>query len=127
MLRIGMVGCGGIAGAHMAGFALIPERARISAVCDVDEAKTRAAAEPGGAPIYTAAHHLVGKAEVDATDLCPPHHLHAPAIVAAARAGKHTLCEKPLCPTLEEATRVRDAVRAGGVTLMCAHNQLFEP
>lgn len=53
--------------------------------------------------------------------------MHAPAIVAAARNGKHILCEKPLCTTLEEASRVRAAVRASGVTLMCAHNQLFEP
>jgi predicted dehydrogenase len=112
----------------MAGFALIPERARITAVCDVDEARARAAAErAGGATVYSDFHQLVEDPEVDAIDICLPHHLHAPAIVAAARAGKHILCEKPLCTTLEEAARVRDAVRAGGVTLMCAHNQLYEP
>jgi predicted dehydrogenase len=128
MLRIGMVGCGGIAAVHMAGFALIPDRVSIAAVCDVDDAQVRAAAErAGGATIYTDFNRLIEDPSVDAVDICLPHHYHAPAIVAAARAGKHILCEKPLCTTLTEAAMVREAVRAGGVTLMCAHNQLFEP
>jgi predicted dehydrogenase len=126
--RIGLIGCGGIAGAHMAGFALIADRVQIVAVCDVDEARARAAAERvGGATIYTDYTALVQDDAVDAVDICLPHHLHAPAIVAAARAGKHILCEKPLCTTLEEAARVQDAVHESDVILMCAHNQLFEP
>jgi predicted dehydrogenase len=128
MLRIGMVGCGGIAGAHMAGFALIPDQARITAVCDVDEARARSAAErAGGATVYADFNQMMEDPAVDVVDICLPHHLHAPAIIAAARAGKHILCEKPLCTTLAEAVQVREVVRAGGVTLMCAHNQLFEP
>jgi predicted dehydrogenase len=128
MLRIGMVGCGGIAGAHLAGFALIRDRVHITAVCDVDETQAGKAAERvGGAAVYTDFHQIMEDPTVDAVDICLPHHLHAAAIVAAARAGKHVLCEKPLCTTLEEAATVRDAVRAAGITLMCAHNQLFEP
>ena len=49
------------------------------------------------------------------------------AIVAAAAAGKHILCEKPLCLTAAEAARVQAAVSEAGITLMCAHNQLFLP
>ena len=64
---------------------------------------------------------------MDAVDICLPHHLHADAIVAAAEAGKHILCEKPLCLTIEEANRVERAVGAAGITLMCSHNQLFLP
>jgi predicted dehydrogenase len=81
----------------------------------------------GGAAVYTNFNALVQDGDVDAVDICLPHHLHAPAIVAAARAGKHILCEKPLCTTLAEAAQVRDAVQQSGVILMCAHNQLFEP
>ncbi|HWE60783.1 MAG TPA: Gfo/Idh/MocA family oxidoreductase [Chloroflexota bacterium] len=128
MVRIGMIGCGGIAGAHMAGFALIPDRAQITAVCDVDEARARAAAERvGGAARFTDFNALAQDPNVDAVDICLPHYLHAPAILAAARAGKHILCEKPLCTSLAEAAQVRDAVQQAGVILMCAHNQLFEP
>src|SRR5699024_7611007 len=42
-------------------------------------------------------------------------------------AGKHILCEKPLCLTPDETEQVSEAVRKAGVTLMCAHNQLFMP
>ncbi len=70
---------------------------------------------------------MLADSVVDAVDICLPHHLHADAIVAAAAAGKHILCEKPLCLTVEEAGEVRRAVDAAGVTLMCSHNQLFMP
>jgi predicted dehydrogenase len=128
MIRIGMIGCGGIARVHMAGFAAMPNRARITAVCDTDEERTAAAvALVGDAHVWRDFEDLVRNEDVDAVDICLPHHLHAPAIIAAAQAGKHVLCEKPLCTTLEEAAAVRDAVSSSGITLMCAHNQLFEP
>jgi predicted dehydrogenase len=64
---------------------------------------------------------------VDAVDICLPHHLHADAIVAAADAGRHVLCEKPLCLTIDEARRIQQAVATSGITLMCSHNQLYMP
>jgi predicted dehydrogenase len=70
---------------------------------------------------------MLETADIDAVDICLPHHLHKDAIVAAAKAGKHVLCEKPLCLTAEEAEEVATAIEASGVTLMCAHNQLFLP
>ena len=51
----------------------------------------------------------------------------AEAIVAAAEAGVHVLCEKPLCLTMEEAAVIRRAVAAAGITFMRSHNQLFLP
>ena len=70
---------------------------------------------------------MLASSLVDAVDICLPHHLHADAIVAAAEAGLHVLCEKPLCLTIDEAHAVQTAVSAAGITLMCAHNQLFLP
>ena len=70
---------------------------------------------------------LIDQGEIDAVDICLPHHLHRDAIVRAAEAGKDILCEKPLCLTSQEALDVRAAVRSNGVTLMSAHNQLFMP
>ena len=80
-----------------------------------------------GARAFTDIRRLLAETDVDAVDICLPHHLHADAIVVAAAAGKHVLCEKPLCLTADEAERVQAAVAAAGVTLMCAHNQLFFP
>ncbi|MFE6968581.1 Gfo/Idh/MocA family protein [Isoptericola sp. NPDC057653] len=126
-VRIGLIGAGGIAGAHLAGYARIPDRVRVTAIADAVPETLARRAEETGARAYADFTELVHDPEVDAVDICLPHHLHKAAIVAAAKAGKHILCEKPLCLTAEEAAEVRAAVQAAGVTLMCAHNQLFMP
>lgn len=125
---IGLIGAGGITRSHVRGYAAIAEEARVVAVADVVEKNARQRAEElGGADVVSDYHELFARDDVDAVDICLPHHLHADAIVAAAAAGKHILCEKPLCLTLAEAEDVSRAVAEHAVTLMCAHNQLFMP
>ena len=126
-VRVGLIGGGGIATAHIRGYEAAAGRIRIAAVADAFEATARSRGEELGVPHFTDYAEMIASAEIDAVDICLPHHLHADAIVAAARAGKHVLCEKPLCLTPEEAQRVQAAVQEAGVTLMCAHNQLFLP
>jgi predicted dehydrogenase len=126
-IRIGLIGAGGIAGAHVAGYALNPETVTFAAVADPVRANAEKRAGKTGAAIYADYTDMLAEADIDAVDICLPHHLHKDAIVAAARAGKHILCEKPLCLTPEEARDVAAAVEEAGVTLMCAHNQLFLP
>jgi predicted dehydrogenase len=126
-IRIGLIGAGGIAGAHVAGYALNPETVTFAAVADPVRANAEKRAGTTGAAIYADYNDMLAEADIDAVDICLPHHLHKDAIVAAARAGKHILCEKPLCLTPEEARDVAAAVEEAGVTLMCAHNQLFLP
>src|SRR5262249_48203164 len=65
--------------------------------------------------------------EVDAVDICLPHHLHGEAILDACAAGLHVLCEKPMCISLKEGDGIAKAVKRVGVTYMSAHNQLFMP
>lgn len=127
-VRVGLIGAGGITGGHIRGYLSIPEQVTVVAVADVvEENAKRRAEELGGADVLSDYHELVKRSDVDAVDICLPHHLHADAIVAAANAGKHILCEKPLCLTMAEADAVRKAVADNKVTLMCAHNQLFMP
>jgi predicted dehydrogenase len=126
-IKVGLIGGGGIADAHIRGYRTYADAIEVTAVADVvDETARRRAAELGSAA-YTDFRQMIIEADLDAVDICLPHHLHAEAIVAAAQAGKHILCEKPLCLTVEQADQVQRAVRAAGVTLMCAHNQLFLP
>ena len=100
----------------------------MTAIADVDTGRAQRLAErAGNAQVYSVYREMVVSSLVDAVDNCLPHHLHRDAIVAAAAAGKHILCEKPLCLTVEEADAVTGAVAAAGITLMCAHNQLFLP
>jgi predicted dehydrogenase len=70
---------------------------------------------------------MLDEAKIDAVDICLPHHLHTEAILAAARAGKAILCEKPLCTNLNDAAAIRDALQESGAVFMAAHNQLFQP
>jgi predicted dehydrogenase len=125
---IGLIGAGGITGGHIRGYLSIPDQVKVVAVADVDEGNARRRAdEAGGADVLSDYKELIKRSDVDAVDICLPHHLHADAIVTAADAGKHILCEKPLCLSMAEADMVQRAVAANGVTLMCAHNQLFMP
>ncbi len=128
LLRVGMIGAGNIAGAHIRGYLQAAKSARVSAVADVDaERAQRLAERVGDAQVFLDFRDMIASSLVDAVDICLPHHLHRDAIVAAAAAGKDILCEKPLCLTVEEAVAVTHAVAAAGITLMCAHNQLFLP
>src|SRR5437588_3181743 len=127
-IKIGLLGCGGMALEHADGYQKIPTQAQVAAVADVVEvAALNMAQHVGGARAFGDFRELIAEADVDAVDICLPHHLHRDAIVAAATAGKHILCEKPLCLSLAQADEITRAVEKGGVTLMCAHNQLFDP
>jgi predicted dehydrogenase len=126
-IKVGLMGGGGIVDAHIRGYRAYADAIEVTAVADVvDETARRRAAELGAAA-YTDFRQMILEEHLDAVDICLPHHLHAEAIVSAAQAGKHILCEKPLCLTVQQAKQVQQAVRAAGVTLMCAHNQLFLP
>ncbi|HEY6738738.1 MAG TPA: Gfo/Idh/MocA family oxidoreductase [Actinopolymorphaceae bacterium] len=125
-VNVGLIGCGGISNPHVNGYLAIPEKAKVTAVADVvAENANRRAEQLGGAQIFSDYKEMVKTADIQAVDICLPHHLHADAIVAAAEAGKHILCEKPLGISMEEAKTVQAAIAANGVTLMCAHNQLY--
>ena len=127
-IGVGIIGAGEIAGAHIRGYLRASGHARVTAIADVDPARAQRYTEPIGHPeVFVDYRQMIASPLVDVVDICLPHYLHKDAIVAAAEAGKHILCEKPLCMNIEEAEAVTRAVAAAGITLMCAHNQLFLP
>lgn len=126
MLGVGIIGCGGISRSHARGWNASKDRAKVVAVADVVAAAAQErAAQVGGAQVYADYNELLQNPDVDAVDICLPHHVHKDAVVAAANAGKHVLIEKPLCLDMDEAKEIEAAVGASGITLMCAHNQVF--
>jgi predicted dehydrogenase len=127
IIRVGLIGGGGIATFHISGYAQHPELIRVAAVADAFAATAEERGAELGVPFFTDYLEMLEQADIDAVDICLPHHLHRDAIVAAAKAGKHVLCEKPLCLSPDEAADVQRAVSESGITLMCAHNQLFMP
>lgn len=129
--RVAIIGAGGIAGAHCKGYLTHADRIEVVALVDVDEANLEARKNQLGNDPRTYKDWkkmLAAEAdEIDAVDICLPHHLHKAAIIDAARAGKHILCEKPLCMTLREADAIEKVLKETGVMYMSAHNQLFLP
>jgi predicted dehydrogenase len=126
-IRVGLIGAGGIAGAHIRGYREHADRIAVTAVADIGASALQRRTGELGVPGFPDYRDLLREAPIDAVDICLPHHLHRDAIVRAAESGRHILCEKPLCLSAREAQDVVAAVRGNGVTLMCAHNQLFLP
>lgn len=117
-LRVALIGCGLISESHIRAYKQHADRARITVCCDVDpERAEQRAALVGDARVVTALEDALSDPDVDAVEICTPHHLHAEAVVAAARAGKHILCQKPLAKTLAECDAMLAAATTAGVTL----------
>jgi len=132
VVRVAIIGPGGISGAHCRGYLKHADKVKVVALCDINpEAIRRRRDQLGDQSIaaYDDWKKMLREMgdRIDAVDICLPHHLHAPAILDAAAAGKHILCEKPMCISLAEADAIEKAVRAAGITYMSAHNQLFMP
>jgi predicted dehydrogenase len=103
-------------------------RCEIIAIGSRDEGRARLVAERHGIRrVHGSYEALLADPEVDAVYVPLPNHLHAEWTIAAARAGKHVLCEKPLATTAAEAERMIEACRAGGVTLMEAFMYRLHP
>lgn len=124
-LRLGLVGCGWIAGAHLRAIAERPERCTLAWAADPNRERAEQVAAAAGCRALTS--YPDGLDEVDAVIVATPHHLHAPVVAEAARAGKHILLEKPLATTLEDADRMLAAVAAAGVTLLVGYTRHYQP
>ena len=128
-LRIGLIGTGSIAtGAHLPAIARLRERGVVElvAVADVRGAVARRVADLFGAQAaYEDYRELLARPDLDAVDICTPEVLHAEQTIAAAAAGKHVLCEKPMAATVAEADAMIAACRRAGVRLMIGHSRRF--
>jgi predicted dehydrogenase len=126
-LRVGVIGTGTIAlSAHLPAIAFLREEIELVAVADIREETARAAAERFGATAwYTDYHELLARDDIDFVDVCTPEFLHGEQVTAAARAGKHVLCEKPMAATLADADAMIHAAREAGVKLMVGHSRRF--
>jgi predicted dehydrogenase len=97
------------------------EKVELTAACDVREDAVRQfAGEAGIDAVYTDATVMLKEADIDAVIICVSHDWHAPLAMAAAKAGKHVLLEKPMAVTLQQCRDIIAAAEKAGVTLMVA-------
>jgi len=124
-LRVAMIGCGGISSLHGESWQRISNAAMV-ACADVDEEKAQEFKERFNVPdAVTDYRRLLERKDIDAVDICIPTFLHAGPAIAAAQAGKHILCEKPIAMTLNDADDMIRAAQAAGVRLMVAFPRRF--
>lgn len=116
-VRVGLVGCG-VMGKSLAEQLRTIERAELVAACDVEESAAKAFGGEFGVWVTTDLHELLARDEIDAVLIATPPFLHAQQTVAAAQAGKHVFCEKPMALTVEDCDRMIEACKANGVNLM---------
>jgi len=126
-VRVGLIGCGNIgASGHLPAYANTSE-AKLVAVCDTIEERARMAAERSGALTCTDYQRLLERSDINMVDICLPTHLHARVAIAAMKAGKHVLCEKPMAHTLEAADAMIRSAEENGVKLMIGQLRRFDP
>ncbi|MBM4040327.1 MAG: Gfo/Idh/MocA family oxidoreductase, partial [Planctomycetes bacterium] len=127
-IRVGVVGCGGIfRGAHVPYLQWRTDRARVVAVADAKRENAQQEADRFGAVLCGDWKALVKRGDVDAVIIATHPRPHCEIAVAAARAGKHILLEKPMCRTVAEADRMIAAAEKAGVTLQVAYIFRFWP
>lgn len=109
-VRVGLVGAGAIANdLHLPAYAKAKEMGvTLAAICDIDIGRAKAAAEKYGVEkYYDSVDKMLAEADIDAVDICTWNTAHVPVCMAAAKAGKHVMCEKPAAMTLEELRELK--------------------
>ncbi|WP_199617336.1 Gfo/Idh/MocA family protein [Paenibacillus alkalitolerans] len=128
MVRVGIVGCGGIAfGKHMPSLAKL-KNVEMVAFADIEADRAeKAAAQYGaeGAKTYTDYRKLLEDKSIDVVHVCTPNDSHADITVNALEAGKHVMCEKPMAKTAEGARKMVEAAKRTGKKLTIGYNNRF--
>ena len=128
-LRIGIVGCGEATQIlHLPSLRQLRDRFEVVAVCDASRTVAEAVAREWGVPAaLTDPAALFAQSGVDAVLVASPDETHAPITVAALRAGKHVLVEKPMCVTLAQADAVIAEQARTGLVVQVGYMRLHAP
>jgi predicted dehydrogenase len=128
-LNVGLLGCGFMGRTHsnasrkVNNFFDLEYQPVLKAVCDIDEARAKAFADKWGYESYeTDWRKLIARKDIDLVDITLPNNMHQEVAIAAAKAGKMILCEKPLSRTGPEALKMVQAVEKAGVPNLVSFN-----
>lgn len=130
VLKVGIIGCGGIAkGKHIPSL-LKQSQAEIVALCDIVEDRLTEAKDMIGRddiPTYTDYKELLEDKSIDVVHVCTPNKSHAEISIAAMEAGKHVLCEKPMAISSAEAKDMVEAAKRTGKKLTIGYDNRQRP
>lgn len=124
-LNVGVIGVGGIANTHFPGWEKSPHT-QVVALADVNADTLKRIGEAQKVTrLFNDPLKLIAEKDIDIIDICTPNMYHAPLAIAAMKAGKHVICEKPLAPTPQEVLDMIAARDAAGTMLMTAQHFRF--
>jgi predicted dehydrogenase len=134
-IGIGMIGYGGVARVHALAYRAIPFHygipagtVKIVGIADVNAKAAEAAAQELGCDVWvTDYQELFARDDIEAVDVCVPNHLHEEITLAAAVAGKHIFCEKPLAMDVAQGKRIMAGVEQAGVKNQLNFNFRYYP
>lgn len=126
-IKVGVIGSGSISDMHLDAYSANP-KVRLEAICDMNIERAQAQANKYGAPlVYADYPSMLENPDIDAVSICTWNNTHAEISIAALRAGKHVLVEKPLCTTVEDAYRIQEAVKESGKNLQIGYVRRYDP
>jgi predicted dehydrogenase len=126
-LKVGVLGCGPIAQAAHFESCTKARNADLHAICDLaPDLLERMAWTHKPDRAYSDYHEMLADPELDAVIVATSDAFHVPASIAALRAGKHVLCEKPLALSVEDAEAVRQEARSSGRVFQVGHMKRFD-
>lgn len=117
MVKVMIIGCGGIAPAHIEGYLSAGGEARVTALADPNPARARELAQRYGLDAVVVEDYREMLGQVDAVSICTPPALHTRAAVDALAAGCHVLLEKPMAPSLAQCDEILGAAQKSGKVL----------
>ncbi len=127
-VKVGIIGSGFEADIHAASFQIMPEEAEVVAVASPSAGHAAHLARRYGIPrVFVDYRAMLSERDIEMVTVAAPNSLYAEMTIAAAHAGKHVVCEKPLAMTLAEADAMIDACKRAGVMLFYAEELFFTP
>lgn len=123
-LKFGIIGCGRIAPKHAESIVAL-EEAQLIGVCDIIPQRADEFSEKYGGQAYYDYREMLANPEIEVVNIATPNGSHCEIGVAAARAGKHVIVEKPIGMNIGEANRLINACEEAGVTLAVCHQNRF--
>lgn len=127
-VKVGIIGSQFQGDIHAASFQIMPEEAEVVAICSPTPGHAEETAKKYSIPrVFLDYKEMLREKDIEMVTIAAPNALHRDMTVDIARAGKHVVCEKPLCMTLAEADEMIDVCRKEGVLLMYAEELLFTP
>lgn len=125
-LRVGLIGCGGIANGHLYAYSTLPDMFELVALADIDPTLAQAKADVFGIQhVYADLESLLAHDGLDVVDICTPSNLHVAQSIQTMEAGKAVICEKPIAQSLAEVDQIAASVEATGQTFMPIFNYRF--